>query len=65
MNYEEWEQSVPQEIRQDPLWKVKAYRLGLFVCVIGWRDVAKLMQDKRTQSLANQLYRALGSAREP
>ena len=24
MRYEEWEQSVPEEIRGDSLWKVKA-----------------------------------------
>ena len=40
---------------------MKAYRLGLFAADLGWHDVTKLMRDKRTQDLANQLYRALGS----
>jgi hypothetical protein len=31
MNYEEWERSVPQEITDDSLWKMEAYRLGLFI----------------------------------
>ena len=61
MNYEEWVTSVPEEIKDDSLWKVEAYRLALFVADIGWHDVTKLMQDKRTIGLADQLYRAWGS----
>lgn len=61
MNYAAWEASVPEEITGDPLWKLEAYRLALFAAAIGWFDVTKLMQDKRTLDLADQLYRALGS----
>lgn len=61
MNYEEWEKSIPAEITNDSLWKMKAYRLGLFAADVGWHDATKLMQDKRTLELSNQLYRALGS----
>ncbi len=61
MNYDEWVTSVPEEIKGDSLWKMEAYRLALFVADVGWNDVTKLMQDKRTISLADQLYRALGS----
>ena len=61
MNYEEWEKSIPAEIANDSLWKMKAYRLGLFATDVGWHDATKLMRDKRTLELSNQLYRALGS----
>lgn len=61
MNYDEWSQLVPEEIRRDSLWKMKAYRLALFLADLGWYDVTKLMRDKRTIALADQLYRALGS----
>ena len=61
MNYEEWEKLIPTEITNDSLWKIKAYRLGLFVADVGWHDATKLMRDKRTLELSNQLYRALGS----
>lgn len=61
MNYEEWMGSVPQEIKGDSLWQMEAYRLGLFVADVGWHDVTRLMQDRRMQALADQLYRALGS----
>ncbi len=61
MNYAEWEGAVPPEIRGDALWKLEAYRLALFAAEVGWFDVSKLMQDKRTLDLADQLYRALVS----
>ena len=61
MKYQEWLETVPEEITGDLLWKMKVYRLALFVADLGWHDVAKLMQDKRTISLSDQLYRALGS----
>jgi four helix bundle protein len=40
---------------------MEAYRLGLFIADVGWHDVTKLMRDKRTLDLSDQLYRALGS----
>ncbi|MBC8449145.1 MAG: four helix bundle protein [Chloroflexi bacterium] len=61
MSYEEWAKSVPEEITGDSQWKMEAYRLGLFVSDIGWHDVTKLTQDRRTLRLSDQLYRALGS----
>jgi four helix bundle protein len=61
MNYKEWERSVPQEITGDSLWEMEAYRLGLFTANVGWHDLTKLMRDKRTLGLSDQLYRALGS----
>lgn len=61
MRYEKWESEVPDTLGGDILWKVQAYRLALFAADIGWRDVTKLNADNRTRSLADQLYRALGS----
>ncbi|MBC7261919.1 MAG: four helix bundle protein [Chloroflexi bacterium] len=61
MNYEEWEALVPEEITGDALWNVEAYRLALLMAYLGWRDVTKLMHDRRTLSLSDQLYRAIGS----
>ena len=61
MNYEEWARSVPDEITNHSLWKMEAYRLALFAADVGWHDVTKLMQDKRTVKLSDQLYRGLGS----
>jgi four helix bundle protein len=52
---------VPEAITSDLLWKVQAYRLGLFAADLGWPDVTKLVSDTRTVALSDQLYRALGS----
>jgi len=61
MNYDEWLKLVPVDITGDSLWKVEAYRLALFAADLGWHDVTKLMKDKRTLGLSDQLYRARGS----
>jgi four helix bundle protein len=61
VTYEEWEAGVPGEITGDTLWKMAAYRLALFATDVGWHDVTRLMQDRCTLGLADQLYRALGS----
>lgn len=61
MTYEEWLQSVPPEITADPLWQMRVYRLALFAADLGWYDVSVLAEDARMRSLADQLYRALGS----
>jgi four helix bundle protein len=61
MNYEEWAETVPEEIKADSLWTMTAYRLALFLGDIGWRDTAKLMQNRRMIGVSDQLYRSLGS----
>jgi len=40
---------------------MEAYRLALFAADFAWRDVTKLMGDKRTLGLASQLFEAMGS----
>ena len=60
-NYEEWEEGIPDAIRTDSLWRMRAYRLALFLGDLGRHDVTKLTQDRRTLALSDQLYRALGS----
>ena len=61
MNYDEWIKSVPADITGDVLWRVEAYRLALFMSELGWHDVTKLLRDKHTLEVSDQLYRALGS----
>ncbi|HXK43322.1 MAG TPA: four helix bundle protein [Anaerolineae bacterium] len=60
-SFEEWERAVPEAIRGDSLWKMKAYRLALFLSDLGWYDVLKLMDNHCLRELADQLYRSLGS----
>jgi len=61
VEFEEWELTMPQTIRADSLWRVRAYRMALFAADVGWEDIGALVKDRRTVGLADQLYRALGS----
>jgi hypothetical protein len=56
MTYEDWLASVPTEITNDPLWNMKVYRLAVFAGDLAWRDVSRLVKDKRTIGLSDQLY---------
>ena len=61
MTYDQWQNSVPLEIRNDSLWHMEVYRLSVFATDLAWHDVSRLIRDKRTISLADQLNRAVGS----
>lgn len=61
MTFEEWLSGVPSEFTNDPLWRMEVYRLAVFAGDLAWQDASKLAHDKRTVSLADQLYRAVGS----
>ena len=61
MTYEEWLASVSSDFTQDPLWRMEVYRLAVFVSDLAWRDVSRLIKDRRMLGVADQLYRAVGS----
>lgn len=61
VHFQEWLETVPDTITRDSLWKMKAYRIALFVSDLGWRDVTRLSGERRTMALADQMYRSLGS----
>lgn len=61
MTFESWTEQVPDTLQDDPLWGMQVYRLSLFASDICWRDAGALRKENRTQSVADQLYRAVGS----
>ena len=61
MTFTEWENRVPDILREDVLWTVKAYRLSMFLVDVGWQDVIKLSKAAGMRSLSDQLYRSIGS----
>jgi len=61
MDYKTWEQGVPEAYRVDSLWKMTAYRRALYLSDLCWEDAQALLKDRRTISVADQLYRAVGS----
>lgn len=44
MTYEEWEAGVPPEIKGDALWRVKAYRISLFLSDLSWLDTGEMVK---------------------
>ncbi|MGB9722622.1 MAG: four helix bundle protein [Chloroflexia bacterium] len=61
MTFHEWLASVPEEITKDALWRLEVYRLALFAGDLAWQDAGRVVGDRRTVGLADQLYRAVGS----
>jgi four helix bundle protein len=60
-SFEGWVESVPLEIKNDALWQMTLYRQALFLGELVWFDACKLVRDRRTIRLSDQLYRAVGS----
>ncbi len=58
MDYDEWQAGVPEQIRQDPLWRLDVYRLSLYAAEVAWDDALLLSRTPLSRDSANQLYRA-------
>jgi four helix bundle protein len=61
MDFGEWEKKIPEKIRNDALWTLKSYKLALFLVDLAWLDCTKLMSDRRTIGISDQLFRSVGS----
>lgn len=61
MKYSEWLRQIPHTLQADAAWTLTAYRHALFLSDLCWRDVSRLMPDRRTTGLGSQLYEAVGS----
>jgi four helix bundle protein len=61
VNYEEWEQQIPEIVCQESLWHFVGYRKALFLYDICWMDCEKLLKHPLGQPLAQQLIRSVGS----
>ena len=61
MTYDEWEKTVPDTIKRDPVWQFYAHRKALFLYELMWEDCEKLMRDPRGRAVTEQLTRSTGS----
>lgn len=61
MTFEEWEQSVPECIRRDVLWRMRVYRLALFLSDLAMADAQKLARQPLFRAISDQLARAAGN----
>src|SRR5215218_3219092 len=60
MDYDEWAATVPDAITSDAIWRMKVYRLSLYLGDLAWEDVTRLASDPHAQSITHLLYRTVG-----
>ena len=61
VNYEEWEQSVPDVLKMEIYWRFIGYQKALFFFDLVWRDIENWIKDVRGRELARQIVRSAGS----
>lgn len=61
MTFDEWEQSVPACIREDALWRMRVYRLALFLSDLAVKDAGQLLRKPLFRGTADQLARSAGN----
>ena len=59
--YEEWERSVHERVKAEPVWGFLGYRKALFLYDVAWEDCESLLKDKRGQEISRQPIRSVGS----
>lgn len=60
-SYEEWLEILPESIKEDPLWRLEAYRKSLFLSDLAWVDCEKLQGSPLGRARMSQLLRSSGS----
>jgi four helix bundle protein len=61
MDYDSWEQAVPTEMQQDPIWALRIYRTALYLGDLARGDASLLAKRPDLGELPAQLLRAAHS----
>ena len=61
MRYEEWEATVPPQIKGERMWEFFGYRKALFLYDVCWKDCETLLKHPLGRTVAQQLIRSAGS----
>ena len=59
--FEEWVKTLPDSLRNDPLWKSAYYRLAMYLYDLMWIDSEVISKDFRGREIVHQLVRSAGS----
>ena len=57
----EWVKTLPDSLRNDPLWKSAYYRLAMYLYDLVWIDSAVINKDFRGREIVHQAVRSAGS----
>jgi hypothetical protein len=58
MAFEDWANSVPKQLKGDPLWQSAYYRLAMYLYDLVWLDTVILNKDFRGREIVHQLIRS-------
>jgi four helix bundle protein len=61
LTFEDWLADPRNDMAGDPVWRLTAFRRALYSADLAWSDVTRLLRMPATLSVADQLYRSLGS----
>ena len=61
IKFEEWEKTVPDFVKRDPLWESLYYRVALYLYDLVWDDCELLQKDFRARKNVEQIIHSSGS----
>lgn len=59
--FDEWVNTLPASLRNDPLWKSAYYRLAMYLYDLVWLDSTFINKDFRGREIVYQIVRSAGS----
>jgi len=59
--FDEWVKTLPDSLRNDPLWKSAYYRLSMYLYDLVWLDSVIINKDFRGREIVHQVVRSAGS----
>ena len=62
LNFEEWQQTVPETIRLERFWSLTAYQKALYLYDLLWQDTEIWLNDERGRALSKQIIASADSA---
>jgi four helix bundle protein len=61
LSFPEWVKTVPKAVTGDTLWRMEVYRMAEYLGYLAFDDTDFIAEKRHRVSLADQLYRAVGS----